>query len=86
MRDSISTSPKAMQAFLMIKWLDPLVGPAEAQSFMLSANENLPAGETPVAAIKEGRILDVERAVKCLAAEKGIFDAPWLPPEPPKRT
>jgi hypothetical protein len=84
MRDSISTSPKAMQAYLLIKWLDPLVGPAKAQGFMLSANEHL-AGETPVAALKEGRIADVEDAVRIIAMEKGIFEAPWLPPAPPKR-
>jgi hypothetical protein len=77
--DPISTSPLALQAVKLIQWLDPLIGPGEAQMFMMRGNENL-AGETPVAAIKAGKIEDVRFAVKCLAMEKGLFEESFLPP------
>ena len=78
--DPISTSPKAMQAYELMKILDPLVGVAEASFFMQRANHLL-GDATPVTAIKEGRIDAVKRAVQALAMQKGIFDAPWAPPE-----
>ncbi|ARQ95375.1 hypothetical protein [Bradyrhizobium phage BDU-MI-1] len=78
--DPISTSPKALQAYELMKLLDPLVGVAEASFFMQRANPLL-GGDTPVAAIKIGRIDEVVRAVHAVAMERGIFAAPWLPPE-----
>jgi hypothetical protein len=77
--DPISTSPKAMQAYELMKILDPLVGVFEASSFMQRAN-NLLGGATPVTAIKEGRIDEVKRAVRAVAMEKGVFAEPWAPP------
>ncbi|WP_316196602.1 hypothetical protein [Bradyrhizobium sp. SZCCHNS3053] len=77
--DPISTSPKAMQAYELMKILDPLVGVAEASFFMQRGNDLL-GGATPVTAIKEGRIDEVLRAVQAVAMEKGIFGEPWLPP------
>lgn len=70
--DPISTSPLAMQAYEITKQLDKLIGPAAAQAWMLSTNEML--GNTPVGAIKERRIKDVQRAVRAVAIEKGIFE------------
>jgi hypothetical protein len=78
MTDPISTSPLAMQAFKIIQHLDQLVGPGEAQMFMMRGNEHL-AGDTPVAAIKSGHTEQVRTAVKCLAIEKGLFEEPFLP-------
>lgn len=69
-----------MQAYQLMKILDPLVGVAEASFFMSRANDLL-GGGTPVAAIKEGRIDEVTRAVQAVAMEKGVFAAPWLPPK-----
>ncbi|UPT95412.1 hypothetical protein J4G48_0040365 [Bradyrhizobium barranii subsp. apii] len=80
MTDPISTSPKALQAYKLIQWLDPLVGTAEATFFMQRGNELL-GGDTPVTAIKQGRIDEVTRAVKAVAMEKGCFKEPWLPPK-----
>jgi hypothetical protein len=77
--DPISTSPRAMQAYQLMKILDPLVGVAEAAFFMQRANDLL-GGITPVTAIKEGRIDEVTRAVQAVAMEKGVFEEPWLPP------
>ena len=77
--DPISTSPLALQAVKIIQWLDPLVGPAEAQMFMLRDNDLL-GGDSPVTAIKAGRIEDVRKSVKRLAMEKGLFEEPFLPP------
>ncbi|MGJ4945100.1 hypothetical protein ACQR1W_31380 [Bradyrhizobium sp. HKCCYLS1011] len=77
--DSISTSPLAMQAYNVIKHLDKLIGPAAAQSWMLSSNELL-GGTTPVGAIKERRLEDVIKAMHVVAMEKGIFEEPFLPP------
>jgi hypothetical protein len=68
-----------MQAYELMKILDPLVGVAEASSFMQSNNDLL--GETPVAAIKAGRLQEVTRAVHAVAVQRGIFEAPWTPPE-----
>jgi hypothetical protein len=79
MADQISTSPKAIQAWQLMKILDPLVGVAEATFFMQRGNDLL-GGVTPVTAIKEGRIDEVTRAVQAVAMEKGVFEAPWLPP------
>ena len=56
--DSISTSPLAMRAYQLIKHLDQIVGPIEAQAWMLRGNELL-GSITPVGAIKERRIDDV---------------------------
>lgn len=69
-----------MQAFELMKILDPLVGVAEASFFMQRSNPLL-GGDTPVAAIKVGRIDEVLRAVHAVAMERGIFAAPWAPPE-----
>jgi hypothetical protein len=77
--DPISTSPKALQAYELMKILDPLVGVAEAAFFMQRANPLL-GDVTPVTAIKEGRIDAALRAVHAVAMEKGVFKAPWLPP------
>ncbi|MHC2249991.1 hypothetical protein [Bradyrhizobium elkanii] len=73
--DPISTSPLAMQAYELMKVLDPLVGVAEATFFMNRSNELL-GGITPISAIKEGRLDDVKRAVRAVAAEKGVFQTP----------
>ena len=62
-----------------MKILDPLVGVAEASFFMQRSNELL-GGSTPVMAIKDGRINEVTRAVHAVAMQRGIFEAPWLPP------
>ncbi|QOZ17905.1 hypothetical protein XI02_24925 [Bradyrhizobium sp. CCBAU 21365] len=64
-----------MQAYELIKVLDPLVGVAEATFFMNRSNEML-GGITPVTAIKQGRLDDVKRAVRAVAAEKGVFQTP----------
>ncbi|MDB5603471.1 MAG: hypothetical protein JWP25_371 [Bradyrhizobium sp.] len=77
--DPISTSPKALQAYELMKILDPLVGVAEATFFMQRGNPLL-GGVTPVTAIKEGRIQEVKRAVQAAAMEKGVFAEPWSPP------
>ncbi len=82
--DPISTSPKALQAYHLMKILDPLVGASEAAFFMQRVS-NLLGGTTPVTAIKEGRIDDVRRAVQAVAIEKGIFEEPWLPPHARKK-
>lgn len=82
MTSSISTSPLAVQAFEIVQWLDKLVGPAEAQMFMLRTNEML--GTTPVQAIKDRRADDVRTAVRAIAMSQGLFTQPWLPPQ--KRT
>jgi hypothetical protein len=82
--DPISTSPKAMIAFELMKVLDPLLGVAEASFFMQRSNDLL-GGTTPVAAIKEGRIDEVKSAVQAVAMEKGIFEEPWLPPHERKK-
>ena len=79
MTDPISTSPLAMQAFKIVKWLDQLVGPAEEQAFMLRPNEML--GTSPVQAIKERRFEDVKRSVQAVAVQQGLFAEPWLPPQ-----
>jgi hypothetical protein len=84
MPDPISTSPKAMIAFELMKILDPLVGVAEAAFFMQRGNDLL-GGATPVTAIKEGQIDEVSRAVQAVAMEKGIFEEPWLPPHARKK-
>ncbi|SHH05427.1 hypothetical protein [Bradyrhizobium erythrophlei] len=77
--DPISTSPLAKQAFDIIQHLDKLVGPAEAQMWMLRGNELL-GGDNPVAAIKDRRLPDVRKAVRAVAMEKGLFAEPFLPP------
>lgn len=77
--DPISTSPLAGVALNVIQHLDKLIGPVEAQMFMLKGNDVL-GGDTPVTAIKQGRREELANAVRCVAAEKGIFEAPWLPP------
>lgn len=82
--DPISTSPKAMVAFELMKILDPLVGVAEAAFFMQRSNDLL-GGVTPVTAIKAGRIDEVQRAVQAVAMEKGVFAEPWLPPHERKK-
>lgn len=79
---AISTSPFAIQAFEIVQWLDKLVGPAEAQMFMLRTNEML--GTTPVQAIKDRRADDVRTAVRAIAMSQGLFTAPWLPPQKEK--
>ncbi|WFU52286.1 hypothetical protein QA639_21495 [Bradyrhizobium pachyrhizi] len=58
-----------------MKVLDPLVGVAEATFFMNRSNELL-GGVTPITAIKEGRLDDVKRAVRAVAAEKGVYQTP----------
>jgi hypothetical protein len=73
--DPISTSPMAMQAYQVIKQLEPIVGTAEAQAWMLRGNELL-GGITPVTAIKEQRLPDVERAARVVAIERGRFNEP----------
>jgi hypothetical protein len=75
----ISTSPLAAVALKAIQLLDPLVGPSEAQMFMLRSNEYLD-GITPVDAIKAKRSDDVMAAVRAVAMEKGLFEEPFLPP------
>lgn len=69
-----------MQAYELMKILDPLIGVAEATFFMNRSNELL-GGITPVTAIKDGRLDDVKRSprgrdgegrVRCaVAAAKG---------------
>ena len=61
-----------MQAYQVIKQLEPMVGTVEAQAWMLRGNELL-AGITPVQAIKEAKLPDVQRAARAVAMEKGIF-------------
>jgi hypothetical protein len=68
-----------MQAYELMKILDPLLGVAEASFFMQRANHLL-GDATPVAAIKEGRIDEVKRAVQAVAMERGVFAEPWSPP------
>jgi hypothetical protein len=70
--DPISTSPLAVQAFELMQILDPLIGVAETAFFMNRSNELL-GDVTPVTAIKEGRLDDVKRAIRAVAAEKGVF-------------
>lgn len=70
--DPISTSPLAMQAYQVIKQLEKHVGIVEAQAWMLRGNELL-GGITPITAIKEDRLLDVQRAARVVAMEKGVF-------------
>jgi hypothetical protein len=77
--DPISTSPLAMQAYQVIKQLEPIVGTVEAQAWMQRGNELL-GGITPVTAIKEQRLPDVLRAARAVAMEKGLFEEPFLPP------
>jgi hypothetical protein len=45
---------------------------AETAFFMNRSNELL-GDVTPVTAIKEGRLDDVKRAIRAVAAEKGVF-------------
>lgn len=61
-----------MQAFELMKILDPLVGVAEASFFMQRGNEHL-NGDTPVVAIREGRLDEVRMAVRVVELEKGVF-------------
>jgi hypothetical protein len=61
-----------MQASELMKVLDPLIGVAETAFFMNRSNELL-GDVTPVTAIKEGRLDDVKRAIRAVAAEKGVF-------------
>jgi hypothetical protein len=82
--DPISTSPKAMQAYELMKILDPLVGVSEASFFMQRANDLL-GGVTPVTAIKEGRLDEVRRAVQAVAMARGVFEEPWIPPHARKK-
>jgi hypothetical protein len=77
--DPISTSPLAVQAYDVIRQVEKIVGLVEAQSWMLRGNELL-GGITPVAAIKESRLPDVQRAARAIAIEKGLFEEPFLPP------
>lgn len=79
MTDVISTSPLALQALKVVRWLDQLLGPVEAQAFMLRTNEML--GTSPVQAIKERRFEDVLRSVQAVAVQQGLFAEPWLPPQ-----
>jgi hypothetical protein len=79
-QDPISTSPMAMQAYQVIKQLEPIVGTVEAQAWMQRGNELL-GGITPVTAIKEQRLPDVLRAARAVALEKGLFEEPFLPPQ-----
>ncbi|MCA1379420.1 hypothetical protein I6F34_01120 [Bradyrhizobium sp. BRP05] len=76
--DPISTSPLAMQAYQVIKQLEPLVGTVEAQAWMFRGNDLL-GGITPITAIKENRLPDVQRAARAVAMEKGIFHEPSDP-------
>jgi len=71
--DPISTSPLAAVALQAITQLDKLVGPVEAQFWMMRSNDIL-GGITPVAAIKERRAADVMAAVRIVAIEKGLFE------------
>lgn len=70
--DPISTSPLAMQAYELMQILDHIVGVVEATFFMNRGNELL-GGDTPVSAMKAGRLDDVKRAVRAAAAERGVF-------------
>lgn len=70
--DPISTSPLAMQAYELMQILDPIIGVVEATFFMNRGNELL-GGDTPVSAMKDGRLDDVKRAVRAAVAERGIF-------------
>jgi hypothetical protein len=72
--DPISTSPLAVQAYHVVRELERHVGLVEAQSWMLRGNEFL-GGITPVNAIKEGRLPDVQRAASVVAIEKGRFNS-----------
>jgi hypothetical protein len=62
-----------MQAYQVIKRLEKAVGTVEAQSWMFRSNELL-GGITPIEAIKQLRMPDVGKAVRAVAAEKGIFE------------
>jgi len=77
--DPISTSPLAKQAFDVIQHMDKLVGPVEAQAWMMRSNQLL--GTSPVVAIRERRLPDVLKAVRAAAMEKGLFEEPFLPPQ-----
>jgi hypothetical protein len=76
--DPISTSPLAGVAFKVIQSLDKLIGPGEAQMWMMRGNENL-GGITPIEAIKTKRTDELMVAVQIVAHEKGIFKEPWIP-------
>ncbi|WP_424578999.1 hypothetical protein [Bradyrhizobium sp. USDA 241] len=65
----------AMQAYQIIKQLEPLVGNVKAQAWMLRGNELL-GGITPVTAIKEQRLPDVQRAARVVAIDRGRFNEP----------
>jgi hypothetical protein len=71
--DPISTSPLAAVAFKIIKFLDGLIGPIEAQLWMQKKNEYL-GDITPITAIRERRPSDVIIAAHIVAIEKGSFD------------
>jgi hypothetical protein len=77
--DPISTSPLAAVAMKAIQVLDPLVGPGEAQMWMMRGNEHL-GGITPIEAIKTKRTDELMAAVQIVAMERGVFEAPWTPP------
>jgi hypothetical protein len=74
--DPISTSPLAVVLHRSIRALDKLVGPAEAQFFMIRGNEYL-GGITPVEAIKTKRTEDLKNAIRIVAMEKGIIRDPF---------
>jgi len=76
MADPISTSPLAAVLHRSIRVLDKLVGPAEAQFFMMRGNEYL-GGITPVEAIKTKRTADLQNAIRVVAMEKGVFSDPY---------
>ena len=78
--DPISTSPLAAVALKVIQVLDQLVGPGEAQMFMMRGNQHL-GGSTPIEAIKTKRTDELMVAVQIVAMEKGVFEAPWIPPK-----
>ncbi|SDK41788.1 hypothetical protein [Bradyrhizobium ottawaense] len=74
--DPISTSRLASVLHRSIQVLDKLVGPAEAQFFMMRGNEYL-GGITPVEAIKTKRTAGLQNAIRIVAMEKGIFRDPY---------
>jgi hypothetical protein len=77
--ESITTSPLAAVALQLMQTLDKLIGPIEAQMFMMQGNEML-GGDTPITAIKAKRSAELQNAIRQVAMEKGLFKEPFLPP------
>jgi hypothetical protein len=76
--DPFVSVPSVRIALEIVGVLDRVVGPTAAQFWMLTGNPFLD-GRSPAQAIKAGEGEKVQRALRALKAEHGLFDGDELP-------